>query len=323
MIRLGKNLGLESDFIFIILTIVLITIPGCEKKELKNQINYLQGEVDGLQEEVVDLETENENLQGRLKDISRLEKELKAMRTKIDSVSQLPATLYSKAHSYYENKQYNDCMALLILVSEKYPDWDRPKVEKKYNLAYKKQEEYVKEQGRLSKKDERKRKREAQMIASIEKNVESVYDKKKGITYYKTLRATICQVEHTVSFGIELYMIVNKSGKKIFRLKSTYMDKSGSDYHDPQWMNYNEIELISDNGNRLIIKIDESKKEFIESKFINKETSDDMIDMDQILNFHGSNRLRVYFKGKYFYEFDMTYEQVNAFREILANYDYI
>ena len=323
MIRLGKTLGLESDFIFIILTIVLITIPGCEKKELKNQINYLQGEVDGLQEEVVDLETENENLQGRLKDIARLEKELKAMRTKIDSVSQLPATLYSKAHSYYENKQYNDCMALLILVSEKYPDWDRSKVEKKYNLAYKKQEEYVKEQGRLSKKDERKRKREAQMIESIEKNVESVYDKKKGITYYKTLRTTICQVEHTVSFGIELYMIVNKSGKKIFRIKSTYMDKSGSDYHDPQWMNYNEIELISDNGNRLIIKIDESKKEFIESNFINKETSDDMIDMDQILNFHGSNRLRVYFKGKYLYEFDMTYEQVNAFREILANYDYI
>ena len=260
MIRLGKTLGLESGFKFIILTIVLITIPGCEKKELKNQINYLQGEVDGLQEEVVDLETENENLQGRLKDIARLEKELKAMRAKIDSVSQLPATLYSKAHSYYENKQYNDCMALLILVSEKYPDWDRSKVEKKYNLAYKKQEEYVKEQGRLSKKDVRKRKRETQMIESIEKNVESVYDKKKGITYYKTLRTTICQVEHTVSFGIELYMIVNKSGKKIFRIKSTYMDKSGSDYHDPQWMNYNEIELISDKGNRLIIKIDESKK---------------------------------------------------------------
>jgi len=61
----------------------------------------------------------------------------------------------------------------------------------------------------------------------------------------------------------------------------------------------------------------------VSSKFINQEMSDDLIDIDKILNFNGSNRLRVYFKGKYLYEFDMTYDQFNAFREILANYDYI
>ena len=53
------------------------------------------------------------------------------------------------------------------------------------------------------------------------------------------------------------------------------------------------------------------------------EKSDDIIDTDKILNFFDANRIRVYFKGKYLYEFDMTYEQFNAFREILANYDYI
>ena len=298
-------------------------ILGCEKKELKNQVHYLQDEVDGLEVEVKDLEKENKSLQSKLKNISDLEKELEAMKAKMDSVSQLPGALYSKAHTYFEQKQYNKCMTMLILISEKYPDWDRSKVEKKYELAYKEQKEYEKEQARIAKKEERKKKREAQMVDSIDKNVESIFDSKLNKTYYRTLRTTICQVEHTISFGIELYMVLEKNNKKTFRIRSTYMDKSGSDYHDPQWMNYNEIELVSDNNYRFSIKVDETKKDFTESRYLNQETSDDVVDTDKILNFHDANRIRVYFKGKYLYEFDMTYDQFNAFREILANYDYL
>ena len=292
------------------------------KKRTKNQVHYLQDEVDGLEVEVKDLEKENKSLQSKLKNISDLEKELEAMKAKMDSVSQLPGALYSKAHTYFEQKQYNKCMTMLILISEKYPDWDRLKVEKKYELAFKKQREYEKEQARIAKKEERKKKREAQMVDSIDKNVESIFDSKLNKTYYRTLRTTICQVEHTISFGIELYMVLEKNNKKTFRLRSTYMDKSGSDYHDPQWMNYNEIELVSDNNYRFSIKVDETKKDFTESRYLNQETSDDVVDTDKILNFHDANRIRVYFKGKYLYEFDMTYDQFNAFREILANYDY-
>ena len=69
--------------------------------------------------------------------------------------------------------------------------------------------------------------------------------------------------------------------------------------------------------------INKSNKELVESKFANQEKSDDSVDTDLILSFFDANRIRVYFKGKYLYEFDMTYEQFNAFREILANYDYI
>ena len=305
------------------LFIVFIMILGCVKKELKNQVHYLQDEVDGLEVEVKDLEKENKSLQSKLKNISDLEKELEAMKAKMDSVSQLPGALYSKAHTYFEQKQYNECMTMLVLISEKYPDWDRLKVEKKYELAFKKQREYEKEQARIAKKEERKKKREAQMVDSIDKNVESIFDSKLNKTYYQTLRTTICQVEHTISFGIELYMVLEKNNKKTFRIRSTYMDKSGSDYHDPQWMNYNEIELVSDNNYRFSIKVDETKKDFTESRYLNQETSDDVVDTDKILNFHDANRIRVYFKGKYLYEFDMTYDQFNAFREILANYDYL
>ncbi len=302
---------------------ILLMILGCEKKELKNQIHYLQDEVDGLEVELKDLEKENKSLQNKLKNIPELEKELEAMKAKMDSVSQLPGALYSKAHTYFEQGQYNECMEMLILISEKYPDWGRTKVEKKYELAFIKQKEYEKEQARIAKKEQRKKKREAQMIDSIEKNVESIFDNKLNKTYYRTLRTTICQVEHTISFGIELYMVLEKNNKKTFRIRSTYVDKSGSDYHDPQWMNYNEIELVSDNNHRFSIKVDETKKDFTESRYLNKETSDDVVDTDKILNFHDANRIRVYFKGKYLYEFDMTYDQFNAFREILANYDYL
>ena len=189
------------------LFIVFIMILGCEKKELKNQVHYLQDEVDGLEVEVKDLEKENKSLQSKLKNISDLEKELEAMKAKMDSVSQLPGALYSKAHTYFEQKQYNECMTMLVLISEKYPDWDRSKVEKKYELAFKKQKEYEKEQARIAKKEERKKKREAQMVDAIDKNVETIFDSKLNKTYYRTLRTTICQVEHTISFGIELYMV--------------------------------------------------------------------------------------------------------------------
>ena len=283
----------------------------------------LQDEVDELEIALESLEGENKNLKGRLSEIKKLEKELKILRAKMDSVAQLPGALYSQAHEYFETKNFDACMDLLIVLSEKYPDWDRKKVEKKYNDASRKKIEFEKQQLRLQKIEQRKQKRAAQMLDSIKNNVESVFDSESGKTYYRTLRSTLCQVAHTISFGIELYMIVHNNGSREFRIRSTYIDKSGSDYHDPQWMNYNEIELLTDNNKRIFINVDENKKELIESTFINQEKSDDIIDTDKILNFFDANRIRVYFKGKYLYEFDMTYEQFNAFREILANYDYI
>ena len=301
----------------------LIFFHGCKKKQLQNQVVVLQDEVDELEIALESLEGENKNLKGRLSEIKKLEKELKILRAKMDSVAQLPGALYSQAHEYFETKNFDACMDLLIVLSEKYPDWDRKKVEKKYNDASRKKIEFEKQQLRLQKIEQRKQKRAAQMLDSIKNNVESVFDSESGKTYYRTLRSTLCQVAHTISFGIELYMIVHNNGSREFRIRSTYIDKSGSDYHDPQWMNYNEIELLTDNNKRIFINVDENKKELIESTFINQEKSDDIIDTDKILNFFDANRIRVYFKGKYLYEFDMTYEQFNAFREILANYDYI
>ena len=102
-----------------------------EKKELENQVVVLQDEVDELESVLENLLGENKNLKGRLAEIKKLEKELKLLRAKMDSVAQLPGTLYSQAHDYFELENYDACMNLLVVLSEKYPDWDRKKVEKK------------------------------------------------------------------------------------------------------------------------------------------------------------------------------------------------
>ena len=318
-----KRLKIINLFCAFTFPLFLAFFTSCEKKDLKSQVTYLQGEIDDLEVVITNVKIENSDLKGKLENIKRLEKELFVMRAKMDSVSQLPGALYSQAHTHYDSGQFDDCINLLIILSEKYPDWDRQKVKNKYDLANKKKLDLEKQKLRLKKINDRKQKRESQMVASIKTNVESIYDEKTGNTYFRTLRSTLCQVAHTISFGIELYMVVFKDGSKEFRIKSAYIDKSASDYHDPQWMNYNEIELLTDSNKRLTISVDKSNKELVESKFSNQEKADDMVDADLILSFFDANRIRVYFKGKYLYEFDMTYEQFNAFREILANYDYI
>ena len=116
----------------------LAFFSGCEKKELENQVVVLQDEVDELESALDNLQGENKDLKGRIAEIKKLEKELKLLRAKMDSVAQLPGTLYSQAHEYFELEDYDSCMDLLVVLSEKYPDWDRKKVEKKYNNANRK-----------------------------------------------------------------------------------------------------------------------------------------------------------------------------------------
>ena len=121
-----------------LISIYLSFFFGCEKKELENQVVVLQDEVDELESALDNLQGENKNLKGRLAEIKKLEKELKSLRAKMDSVAQLPGTLYSQAHDYFELENYDACMNLLVVLSEKYPDWDRKKVEKKYDDANRK-----------------------------------------------------------------------------------------------------------------------------------------------------------------------------------------
>ena len=123
-----------------LLYVSLTLFCSCEKKELKNQVVVLQDEVDELENALDNLQGENKSLKGRLAEIKKLEKELKLLRAKMDSVAQLPGTLYSQAHDYFELENYDACMNLLVVLSEKYPDWDRKKVEKKYDDANRKKE---------------------------------------------------------------------------------------------------------------------------------------------------------------------------------------
>lgn len=279
---------------------------NCGKKELHEQVKVLETEIDVLQKE--------NNL---------LLAELKEMESRVDSVANLPATIFSKSHYYLENKQYRECIDLLIILAEKYPEWEKDQVNKRYNEATTALENYKKEQQRLAGQKERLKKRKAQLLVQLDKNIGAKYDKRKGSTYFTTRRTTICQINRTVSFGIELYMVAKDNGRKSFRLKSAYIEKSQSDYHEPEWMLYNQIELFADNGATMVINADNSSKKSDQGSFVKKELSDILLDTDNVLEFHDANKVRVFFKGKYLYQFDMTFDQLQAFKEIIAKYDYI
>jgi|TARA_B100001971_G_C18203340_1_gene546011 hypothetical protein len=279
---------------------------NCGKKELHEQVKVLETEIDVLQKE--------NNL---------LLAELKEMESRVDSVANLPATIFSKSHYYLENMQYRECIDLLIILSEKYPEWEKDQVNKRYNEATIALENYKKEKQRLAEQKERLKKRKAQLLVQLDKNIGAKYDKRKGYTYFTTRRTTICQINRTVSFGLELYMVAKDNGRKSFRLKSAYIEKSQSDYYEPEWMLYNQIELFADNGATMVIDADNSSKKSDQGSFFKKELSDILLDTDNVLEFHDANKVRVFFKGKYLYQFDMTYDQIHAFKEIIAKYDYI
>ena len=266
------------------------------------------------------LETEIDVLQ---KENNLLLAELKEMESRVDSVANLPATIFSKSHYYLENKQYRECIDLLIILAEKYPEREKDQVNKRYNEATTALENYKKEQQRLAGQKERLKKRKAQLLVQLDKNIGAKYDKRKGSTYFTTRRTTICQINRTVSFGIELYMVAKDNGRKSFRLKSAYIEKSQSDYHEPEWMLYNQIELFADNGATMVINADNSSKKSDQGSFVKKELSDILLDTDNVLEFLDANKVRVFFKGKYLYQLDMTFDQLQAFKEIIAKYDYI
>ena len=293
---------MKNTFIMI-LSLFLI---NCGKKELHNKVIVLEIEIS-------ELKKENSLLLG----------ELKEMETRMDSVANLPATIFSRSHYYLEKKQYEECIDLLIILSEKYPEWERTRVNRRYNEAITALKDLNKEQQRLVEQEERRKKRKAQLLVQLNNSIDVKYDKRKQSTYYTTDRTTICQINRTVSFGIELYMVVKDNGRKYFRLRSSYIEKSHSEYYEPEFMLYDRIELFADNGATMVIIADSENKRSDQDSFIKKELSDILLDTDAVLKFHDANKVRVFFKGKYLYEFDMTFDQLHGFKEIIAKYDYI
>jgi len=129
---------MKNTFIMI-LSLFLI---NCGKKELHNKVIVLETEISELK-----------------KENSLLLEELKEMETRMDSVANLPATIFSRSHYYLEKKQYEECIDLLIILSEKYPEWERTRVNRRYNEAITALKDLNKEQQRLVEQEERRKKR--------------------------------------------------------------------------------------------------------------------------------------------------------------------
>tara|TARA_B110000444_G_C18826596_1_gene590689 strand:+ start:993 stop:1886 length:894 start_codon:yes stop_codon:yes gene_type:complete len=250
----------------------------------------------------------------------KLKSELINANSKLDSLAGLPTSLFLNTYTLMQDNNYLRSKVELKNIMNKFPAWEKDKVLERYQLVEKLINEEKKELNRKKREKTRKEKSEKRLLEQLANNVELKQEKDNSI--YTSKRNTFCKVTHTVSFSIQPSIVVDGINK-FFMIKFIYIDKSGSGYHNPEWMDFKGIKFIADNGTLMALDIDKSMKIFDETDSYKKETAHIQIDNDILLKFHDSNRIRIYFTGKYLYEFDMVYDQFYSFKEIIAKFDRI
>lgn len=151
---------------------------------------------------------------------------------------------------------------------------------------------------------------------TVEQYITKDFDRFQKITWYETTRNCDKQVGSYTTFIVEFYLGVTESGKKLFRLRSKYLDEQ-SDYHDAQWIFYEAVKLLGDDGTQLVVKTDYPQKQTDNGSYGVKEWSDNPVDKETVLKLANCKRVDVRFQGKYTYDFQMTPDQLNALKEIV------
>lgn len=288
----------------------LCLTSSCNENANKTEFESLKKTVDSLRN--------NNNL--LIIEKKAIEYKLVNANLKLDSIAGLPASLFLDTYTLIQNNNYLKSKIELENIMNKFPVWEKDKVLLRYQLV----ENLIKEEeailNRKRREKNRKEKSEKRLLEQLATNIElkQVNDN----LLYIPKRNTFCKVTHTVSFSIQPSIVVRDNNKFIM-IRFVYIDKSSSGYHNPEWMDFREIKFIADNGKSMILSIEKSMKIFDETDSHKKEICNIKIDNNILLKFHDSNRIRVYFTGKYLYEFDMVYDQFYSFKEIIAKFDRI
>lgn len=252
----------------------IIIFYGCEDVQMKKEFNQLK--------------TENEKL-----------------KTKVDSLTNVPQNMYALAETYFQNNKYGNSINLLMAIREKYPSWEKSLVNKK-----------LKETRLRQRRNKEKR---IKIETVLNKYIKSKYDKFQKITWYETKRNTTKSIGNHRSLSVEIYFGKDDGGNKFFRIRSRYIDRR-SDYHDTQWIFYETVILLGDNGYSTTIATDYPNKQSKNNSYGLQEWSDDVISEDAVLQLAKSKSISVRFNGKYRYSFKMNTNQLNAFKEIVEKY---
>ncbi|ORJ52554.1 hypothetical protein [Geothermobacter hydrogeniphilus] len=259
------------------------------------------------QSEYDELKKENEVLKKRLSEVSAELEDLKFGKERLLKV----------ASAQLSNKEYSAAKKTTLLLTIKHPEIYK---DKEYlSLTKRIDAEIKKEKAALAKKRKKAEEEARRRERIANKNIKKKYDEFQKITWFRTKRNVFYHKNKNTKFKVELYFGKEDSGEKFFRLKTRYEDLR-SDYHETNWIFYEKVQLISDNGASLVIRTEYPDKQSDNGGGGLAEWSDNYIKEDKIFKFENSKTIKVMFDGKYRHTFKMTKEQLAGFKEIINKY---
>jgi len=235
-------------------------------------------------------------------ELRKLKEENSLLRSQIDSLKNEPSQFYAQAIDAYNSKQLEQSKKTLESLRERYPQWQPEQVSKKLS-------DLSAELRRIAEEKQR-------FEAALNKYITKSFDSFQKITWYETTRNCTKQIGNYRTFTVEFYLGVTETGRKLFRLRTKYLDER-SDYHDTEWIFYDAVNLLGDDGTQLAVKTDYPQKQSDNGSYGLKEWSDNPLDEDLVLKLANCKRVDVRFQGKYSYDFQMTPNQLNALKEIV------
>lgn len=156
---------------------------------------------------------------------------------------------------------------------------------------------------------------------NVLQNVTATRDDIQEVVWYETKRNTRIENGYT-TYKVEFYIGKHDSGNLTFRVRTRFFEEM-SDYHDPSWIFYERVRLLGDNGARLDITTEYPNKQQDNDRYGLEEWSDDNVPIERALEFKTAQSIKVMFDGKYSHTFNMNAQQLAAFKEIIAVYEYL
>jgi len=144
-------------------------------------------------------------------------------------------------------------------------------------------------------------------------------DEYQRVTWYVTERNTSKQYEDRVIFDVEAYFGKSDNGSKGFRFLTRYID-ADSLPHQGEWIHYDKVYLVDDQGRELVVATESPEKQSDKSAYGVMELCDQPLTEDALLPFADSQIIQARFEGASTYEFDLSREQMLAIREIIERY---
>lgn len=144
----------------------------------------------------------------------------------------------------------------------------------------------------------------------IEKN-----DSMQSCKFYQSIRDAKYE-EGSQSYQLSLYIVKNYVGTKYFRLETGFVGKD--------WIFYKEVIIRGDNGTQINIQCEYPEKKSDNGSYGVHEWSDNFIqksDEAKIVSIANCKTISVRFVGQYSKTFNMSEDQLKAFKEIVLKYN--